>query len=171
MTLRQCIISCLPKGDKPREHLKNWRPISLLSVVYKLASTSIANRIKTVLNKIIAESQTGYISGRYIGEGTRLIYDLMHYTEDKKINGLLMLIDFEKAFDSLSWKFLYKVLEYFGFGESIIKWVRLFNNKIQASVIQCGFLSNFFFKFVEVRNKAILLLHISLSYVVKFYLF
>ena len=141
LTLRQCIISCIPKGDKSRELLKNWRPISLLSVVYKLASASIANRIKTVLDTIIEKSQTGYISGRYIGESTRLIYDVMHYTEDMNIDGLLMLIDFEKAFDSLSWKFLYKVLKYVGFKDSIIAWVHLFNNEIQASVIQCGYLS------------------------------
>ena len=141
LTLRQCIISCIPKGDKSRELLKNWRPISLLSVVYKLASASIANRIKTVLDTIIEKSQTGYISGRYIGESTRLIYDVMHYTEDMNIDGLLMLIDFEKAFDSLSWKFLYKVLKYVGFKDSIIAWVHLFNNEVQASVIQYGYLS------------------------------
>ena len=41
----------------------------------------------------------------------------MHYTESKNINGLLMLIDFEKAFDSISWKFMYKTLEFLGFGE------------------------------------------------------
>ena len=42
-SLRTCIISCIPKGNKPRECLKNWRPISLLSVSYKIASLAIAN--------------------------------------------------------------------------------------------------------------------------------
>ena len=55
-----------------------------------------------------------------------------------------MLIDFEKAFDSLSWNFLYNVLRYLGFGESLMKWIKLFNTNIQASVLQCGNLSNFF---------------------------
>ena len=55
-----------------------------------------------------------------------------------------MLIDFEKAFDSISWKFMYNVLKFLGFGTSLIKWIRLFNNNIQASVIQCGILSKFF---------------------------
>ena len=45
ISLRQCIISCLPKGDKPRQFLKNWRPISLLSVVYKIASSALAARL------------------------------------------------------------------------------------------------------------------------------
>ena len=55
-----------------------------------------------------------------------------------------MLIDFEKAFDSISWKFLYNVLEFLGFGQNFIKWIKLFNTNILASVIQCGILSKFF---------------------------
>ena len=140
-TFRHSIISCLPKGDKPREFLKNWRPISLLSVVYKLASAVISNRLKSVLDKIITDTQTGFVPGRYIGDSTRLVYDIMHYTEKNNIDGMLLLIDFEKAFDSLSWSFLYKTLIFFGFRESIIKWVQLLNNNIKASVIQCGILS------------------------------
>ena len=64
---------------------------------------------------MISQSQSGFIKGRRISESTRLIYDLMYYTEKKQIPGLLMLIDFEKAFDSVSWNFLYKMLEKFGF--------------------------------------------------------
>ena len=66
----------------------------------------------------------------------------MHFTEKHKIPGLLMLIDFEKAFDSVSWKFLYSVLEFLGFGSGFIKWIKMFNNNITASIIQCGFLSD-----------------------------
>jgi len=141
LTLRQCVISCLPKGHKPREFLKNWRPISLLSVLYKIASTAIANRLKPTLNNLISRSQTGFIPGRYIGECTRLVYDLLHHTETNEINGMLVLIDFEKAFDSISWNFLYKVMELFGFNENFINWIKLFNNNVTAFVTQCGFLS------------------------------
>ena len=52
-----------------------------------------------------------------------------------------MLIDFEKAFDSLSWKFLYKVMAFLGYSENLIKWIKLFNTDITAYVLQCGFLS------------------------------
>jgi hypothetical protein len=49
VTQKQCIITCLPKGDKSRHFLKNWQPISLLNTVYKIGSGVIANRIKKVL--------------------------------------------------------------------------------------------------------------------------
>ena len=52
-----------------------------------------------------------------------------------------MLIDFEKAFYSLSWKFLYRVLEFFGYNKNFIQWIKLFNTEITAYVVQCGFMS------------------------------
>ena len=53
----------------------NWRPISLLNVVYKIGSAAIANRINTMLPELINEDQTGFMSGRYIGDNLTLIYD------------------------------------------------------------------------------------------------
>ena len=138
ISLRQCIITCLPKKGKPREFMKNWRPLSMLSVLYKIASASIANRIKPFLDHLISPSQTGFVSGRYIGESTRLVYDIMSFTEENNIPGLIMLIDFEKAFDSISWNFIYKTLTYLGFSRNLIQWIHLFNKDIQARVIQCG---------------------------------
>ena len=40
--------------------------------------------------------------GRFIGESTGLIYDIMHYTEKAQITGLIILIDFQKAFYAIS---------------------------------------------------------------------
>ena len=143
-SLRHCLITCIPKGNKPRSHLKNWRPISLLSCVYKIISSAVANRLKKVLDKLISKTQTGFVSGRYIGENIRLIYDLLHYTEKENIPGLIMLVDFEKAFDSVSWSFIYRVLDFLNFGNNFKKWIKLFNTNIVASVNQCGFLSESF---------------------------
>lgn len=61
----------------------------------------LANRLKTVLPDIISDSQKGFMKGRFIGENTRLLYDLMHYLEQNNKIGLLLLVDFEKAFDSI----------------------------------------------------------------------
>ena len=133
---------CLPKGNKDRSLIKNWRPISLLCVVYKLVSGAIANRLKGTLDSVISHCQTGFIKGRLISESTRLVHDIMHYVDNKQLPGLIMLIDFKKAFDSLSWTFLYKILNSFGYSENFIKWIKLFNTDITAYILQCGHLSD-----------------------------
>ena len=65
----------------------------------------MANRIKPFLNQIISETQQGFLRGRYIGECTRLLFDLIENAEEEDIPGLLILLDFEKAFDTLEWFF------------------------------------------------------------------
>ena len=105
----------------------------MLSVLYKIASASIANRIKPYLDHLISPSQTGFVSGTYIGECTRLVCDIINFTENKNIPGLLMLIDFEKAFNSISWNLIYKT-----FGRNFVQWIQLLNKDIQAIVILCG---------------------------------
>ena len=67
VTQKQGIITCIPKEGKSKEYLKNWQPISLLSVDLKIGSAPIAARIKKVLNTLISESQSGFIKGRYMG--------------------------------------------------------------------------------------------------------
>jgi len=146
LSITQCqgIITCIPKGDKPRQFLKNWRPITLLNTVYKIGSGSIANRLKQHINKLINNDQTGFIKGRFIGENTRLIYDILKYTEENNIPGLLLLIDFEKAFDSLSWRFVNKTLSLFNFGPDISKWFNILYKDGISAVTQCGSFSDFF---------------------------
>ena len=75
VTPKQGIITCIPKKGKPRHLLKNWCPISLLNTAYKIASASIANRLKLMLPKIIHSDQKGFMKGRYIGEN---ILSLIH---------------------------------------------------------------------------------------------
>lgn len=141
---KEGIIICIPKPDKSKDKIKNWRPISLLNIVYKIGSSSIANRIKPLLNKLIHENQTGFIKGRYIGDNVRLIYDLMDYLDKNEKPGLLMCLDFEKAFDSLSLKFLEKVLISFGFKRDIITWIKVFYNNIKSTVSLNGNISKWF---------------------------
>ena len=116
----------------------------MLNVIYKIASGCIAQGLKLVLPTLISSDQTGFITGRYIGENTRLIYDLIKYTDEENIPGLLLIVDFEKAFDSISWEFIPEVMDFFNFGPSIKKWISILYKDISSAVIQSGFLSDFF---------------------------
>ena len=138
ITQKEGLITCLPKCGKEKEYIKNWRPITLLNVVYKIGSACIANRLKNVLPKLISADQTGFMSNRYIGDNTRLLYDVMNYLNVNNLPGLLLSIDFEKAFDSLNWNFMIKVLNAYGFGDCVIRWIKTFYNNIKSSVLVNG---------------------------------
>ena len=140
------IISLIPKKNKSLEHLKNWRPISLLNKDYKIATKTIAVRLEKVLPSIIHPCQTDYIKGRYIGECIRLISDTMSFTQQRIIPGAVVFLDFEKAFDSIEWNYMYlqKCLKVFNFGPQFWRWVSAFYNNISSCILNNGFASEHF---------------------------
>ncbi|KAL9986569.1 hypothetical protein ACROYT_G000737 [Oculina patagonica] len=141
---RRGVISLLPKKNKDTLLLKNWRPITLLNIDYKIATKCIGKRLEKVLPTLINNDQTGYVKNRFIGENIRLISDVIEFYEKKQLPGMLLFIDFEKAFDSLEWKYLFKVLELMNFGPIFQKWIHIFYSNITSCVINNGFASDFF---------------------------
>jgi len=140
---RQAIITLIEKKRKDRNYLENWRPISLTNVDAKTASKVIAARIIPVLPEIITSTQTGYVKGRFIGEAVRSIINVMDYTKEQNIPGILLFIDFEKVFDSLE-NFMLKCLNVFGFGPSLIRWIDTFYTNISSCVLNNGLCSQYF---------------------------
>ena len=144
ITQTRSIIKLIPKKDAELYFIKNWRPLSLLNTDYKIAAKAIANRIKSVLPNVINNDQTGFLKGRFIGENVRLIDSVIRYAAEKNIPGLLLFIDFEKAFDSLERPFISDSLRYFGFGPSLITWVKVLYCKSESCVLNNGWSSDFF---------------------------
>ena len=107
LSQKQAIITLIEKKGKDRSLLENWRPISLLNVDAKIMSKVIAARIKNVLPNIIHHNQTGFIKDCYIGETVRSIFAVMELTVEENILALMIFIDFQKAFDSLEWNYLF----------------------------------------------------------------
>ncbi|KAL9982000.1 hypothetical protein ACROYT_G010777 [Oculina patagonica] len=137
ITQRRGIIKLIPKKDAEPYLIKNWRPLTLLNCDYKLAAKAIANRIKKYLPNVINNDQTGFIKGRFIGENIRLIDSIIRYAKEKNMPGLLLFLDFEKAFDTVEWPFIRKTLEYFGFGtaEVLAKAIRK-NRNIKGILVK-----------------------------------
>ena len=138
---RRAIISLLAKKEKDRLFLKNWRPISLLNVDYKILAKAPANRLTKFLPLLIDEDQTGYVKQRFIGNNIKIIEDIMIYTKQNNVKGIMLTIDFEKAFDSLKWSYLDKSLENFNFGFKFRSYVKTLYNEICASVLNNGHIS------------------------------
>ena len=120
ITQREGHITLVPKPLKPRNLITSWRPITLLNSTYKILSATIANRLKGVLSTIIHTDQTAFLKNRFIGENTRVVYDVLWeaYRNDKK--GILLSVDFKTAFDVMSWEFIERCLRYFNFGDKFI---------------------------------------------------
>lgn len=142
-TQKRGIITLLDKG-KDRTELKNWRPITLLNVDYKILSKVLAERVKKFLPKLINHNQVGYVKGRNIGDNIRTVSDLMFMTRNENIGGILIGIDFKKAFDSVNWNFLTNTLKHYNFGSSFIKWVSLLYKNSNSCIINNGRMSDIF---------------------------
>ena len=91
----------------------------------------------------------------------------MNYTEVNQITGLLMLIDFEKAFDSISLDFIFQTLGLFNFGNSIKDWIKTFYSGIKSGIIQNGITSDYYFP-KEAVGKVIRFHHTFFFYVQRF---
>ena len=135
---RHGIISLIPKDENNLMVLINWRPITLLNVDYKILTRVIVKRIESKLPKLVHSDQTGFVKGRYIGQNVRLLNDLMEFTESNKLPGILLFIDFEKAFDTLEWPFIHHALKFFNFGPNIRKWISVLYNDVESGVLNGG---------------------------------
>jgi exonuclease III len=132
------IITLSPKKQKIRSLLKNWRPITLLCVDYKILAKALAMRLHTILPDYIDESQFGYIKDRYIGENIRCLIDLNNMCIKKNQEAFAIQIDFEKAFDSINWDFMFTSLEQMNFDQDFIKWVKILYRNTTSCVINNG---------------------------------
>ena len=141
---RRAVLTLIPKTGKDIRYLKNWRPISLLNTDYKILAKILANRIQKVMSCIVNNDQAGYIKGRNIGDNIRTMLDILEITNEKTDAGLMVLIDFEKAFDTISWSFLYETLMFFNFGNTFIKYIKLLYSKPLCCVSNNGYHSEFF---------------------------
>ena len=101
-------------------------------------------RLQKTLPSLIDPDQVGYITGRYIGQNIRIIFDLMYYNDIIVLDPYITQADFEKVFDSVECHFLFHTLKTFDFGKNFINWIRIFYTDIQACVGNKGFFSDFF---------------------------
>ena len=143
LSQRRGVISLsFKKGD--RLDPRNWRPISLLNVDYKLAARVIAGRLLKVIHLVVANDQTCGVPGRYIGENVAFLRDVVEYAESSNCSVAILSLDQEKAFDRVEWSFMRATLLKMGFGASFVHWVDLFYCDVQSSVNVNGYVSPFF---------------------------
>ena len=116
-------ITLIPK-IKEANQIQQYRPICLLNVVFKIFSRTMMFRMEFVMERIISKVQTVFLKGRNIMEGTMCLHEVIHDTKIKKKDGLVLKLDFEKAYDKVSWEFLFDCLTQRGFPARWCSWIK-----------------------------------------------
>ncbi len=137
---RTAIMSPIFKKND-RRYLKNYRPISLTTSDYKILAFVLARRLQRVLDKIISTTQGAYVKKRFIGCNIRLIEDLIDYADKLNDDSMILFLDFEKAFDTVEWNFMYETLKRFNFGNTFIRWVETLYTNAKIRVKNNGWIS------------------------------
>jgi hypothetical protein len=130
---RSAVIKLIPKKGDTRL-LKNWRPISLLSNVYKILSRAFSARLKKINNRVCSRAQKGYNNMRYTQEVLINVVETIQFCKNNGMRAGILAIDMAKAFDTLDHRFIAQVYKFFGLGNNIIKWLKLFGNNRQARI-------------------------------------
>ena len=144
-TQKRGVVKLLPKKGKNPAWVRNLRPITLLNVDLKILTRALAIRLKTVIQKMINKDQQAFVYGRYLGNSLLDLYAIAANAIDKDENILAISLDIEKAFDSVNWNFLNRLLRAYGFPEQYVQWIkimqtgkelRIFNNGHSSSPVQ-----------------------------------
>ena len=143
-TQREGIIILMPKRNKDPLLPFSYRPITLLNIDYKIIASVINSRMKCYLNELIRPCQNAFIKGKHIGDNIRLLFHVIDLTAANEIPGSFFTADICKAFDSLNWDFMFRVVENYCFGSTVLKWIKIFYTIPVCKIASSNFLSEKF---------------------------
>lgn len=119
----------IPKTDDP-QGIDEFRPICLVGYLYRLIAKLLAARLKVVIKKLVSPSQTPFVEGRKMVDGVLFLNEVLDYTKRFKKECLVVKLDFENAFDCVSWDYLCYILSRMGLGLKWLYWMEatMFSN-------------------------------------------
>ncbi|KAM0866517.1 hypothetical protein ACQ4PT_042555 [Festuca glaucescens] len=135
--LNRALITLIPKKPDATE-VKDYRPISLVHSFAKLFSKIMANRLRRRLGDVVSTNKSAFVRGRSLHDNFILVRQVARKINQQRQTGVLLKLDLTRAFDSISWSFLFEVLRRMGFGERFLKWVSLLLNTANTKVLVNG---------------------------------
>ena len=130
-------IALIPKKADPQA-LNDYRPISLIGCVYKIVSKMLTNRLKKVMPFIIDERQSAFIRGRHLLHSVIIANEVEEEAKRSQKPCLVFKVDYEKAYDSVSWEFLKYMLVRLGFYPKWIHWMEGCLSSASVSILVNG---------------------------------
>ncbi|KAK2648656.1 hypothetical protein Ddye_016145 [Dipteronia dyeriana] len=121
--LNNTFLALIPKIRNPNS-LKDYRPISLVRVTYKILAKVLANRLKKVMDLVISPNPMAFVKGRQIVDSFVIAEEVIHSWRKDDLEVILVKLDFQKAYDSVDHSFFIEVLRLIGFGSKWIEWMR-----------------------------------------------
>ena len=103
--------------------IQQYKSICLLNVSFKIFTKVTTNRLNSVADKVVRPSQLAFMQGRNILDGVVILHETIHELHQKNLNGVILKIDFEKAYDKVKWPFLQQTLRMKGFSPLWHKWI------------------------------------------------
>ncbi|KAJ9546688.1 hypothetical protein OSB04_019231 [Centaurea solstitialis] len=130
-------LTLIQKASNPLG-LHDFLSISLIGILYKIISKVLAERLKKVMDDLISNVQSVFLKGRSILDGILIADKVIDELKRSKKKGVILKVDFEKAYDYVRWPFLIEGLEGMGFGVKWRKWIRAFLSSSTMSVLVNG---------------------------------
>ncbi|CAN1814975.1 Putative ribonuclease H protein At1g65750 [Linum perenne] len=135
ITLTNVVL--IPKIDK-LETLRDLRPISLCSVMYRIVAKVLANRLRGVVPKLIAKEQSAFIRGRSITDNVLVAFESLHHMkriQNAKHGEMAVKIDISKAYDRVAWDYMEAVLQKLGFSDKWIDWMMMCIRSVEYNFV------------------------------------
>jgi hypothetical protein len=117
--LNFAMLTLIPKIEEARD-MKHFRPISLINCSFKIFSKVMTGRLGGVSQRLVSHNQSAFIKGRYILESVVTAHEVVHSVHKSQQPGIILKLDYEKAYDRVSWSFLFRMMAVRGFSN---KWI------------------------------------------------
>jgi hypothetical protein len=124
-------IILLPKVNEA-QRIQQYRPICLLNVSFKIFTKVATIRLNSVADHVVQPSQTACMQGRNILDGVVILHEAVHELHTKKLHGVILKLDFEKAYDKVKWSCLQQTLRVKGFSP---EWRALINDFVSGGSV------------------------------------